>query len=52
MENQTTNSTVDIQVESFEKVVSQFDYRDQAEKSGQLAEGGSGESTSDGEGAE
>jgi len=44
--------TFDIQVENFEKVVSQFDYRDSAEKAGQLSEGGSGESTSDGEGNE
>lgn len=52
MDNSTKNSNVEIQVENIQKVVSQFDYRDQAEKSGQLAEGGSGESTSDGEGAE
>jgi hypothetical protein len=52
MEKEISRSPIDIKIETTKIVVSQFDYRDQAERAGQLSEGGSGESTSDGEGAE
>ncbi len=48
--NKSPESTIQIKVERIEKVVTQFDYRNEIGSSGNIAEGGSGESEHDGEG--